>query len=1000
MKKRDDRNLSKKDMAIVFGVTDNYIFALCNVLLGMKKHHKKPFWDDVIVFHVDVTIENQNIANSILPCQFREIKDEIWLKQLREKLDEETIKMYSVAAMFRYSCFDLLKEYHKLFWPDCDILIQGDFSDIMKYGDESGYAACLSDGFIPIELSFKELIPGYNMFMPNYNSGTLVLSDKLPNYEEYCDWCKEKTIELADKLDMPDQGILNLLIQEYGIEPEIIDAYRYQCHPMMPQAMDRINTAIVHAYGKRKFWNDVEFQHLFPEWMEFHKQYQKIAEDITHRTVVDVANMPLVSVAMSTYTRIDFLKEAVLSILNQTYQNLELIVVVEKSEKQQETVKLLQSFEDERIVIIINEEKLGFGASLNVALDCAKGEFIARMDDDDVSLPQRFEKQVAYLLDNPMIDIVGSHVQTFMYCNDKWNTYPTDYEYARIELLRGTVVCHPSVMMRRNRLNEFGLRYDPNVFSEDYDLWARAVQYLNIANIPEVLYHYRSSLMNATVVSQAKVHASHLETMRLQLKKYLNLDPSPDELNLLNGRINIIDRTYDKHKKQAQDILCHFKRKIVEANKQTRFYNQEKLEIYLGMTTVPATKKVIECSKGKVKKKVRRALKSIIRPISDCVVWTFSRRTYEVINRRADGTLSRLNEVQNSVINMIHDNSDILNQLMDSILSQSKHIKELANLKCEFQKISNQYEIIENNQLSLFDKFDNYIKTNSTEESGETYLQKLTNVSESIDSYVTEFIDNNQSNLEKNKNDLMLRLNEIESSINTHAVWNTSDIQKDIFYIRFLLEKFNGLIDAKTGTSYLYNDDFYLNNIYHSYASARVVLGMIFKYIHVSSCIDVGCGCGTWLYAAKKLGTTVVCGLDGEYVNKNMLMIGEADFISCDLTQRYYCKDMYDLAMSMEVAEHIPNELSGNLIDTLCNASDIVLFSAAHVNQHGDGHINEQSYEYWVKQFKQREFGAFDIRTLISQKAEVCEWYRQNICLYIRNGSPAQKVFETFRYKE
>ena len=105
--------------------------------------------------------------------------------------------------------------------------------------------------------------------------------------------------------------------------------------------------------------------------------------------------------------RTDYMKTAIDSILHQTYDNLELIIVVEASNNQNRIKDEIASIHDERIMVICNQSRLGFAESLNVGLRAAKGKYIARMDDDDISLPERLDKEVAYLEEHPEADIVG-----------------------------------------------------------------------------------------------------------------------------------------------------------------------------------------------------------------------------------------------------------------------------------------------------------------------------------------------------------------------------------------------------------------------------------------------------------------------------------------------------------------------------------------------------------------------------------------------------------------
>jgi len=566
--------INKKNCAIVFGITSDYSFALANVLLGMKKYCKI-FWDDIIVFHSGLSEDNQGLLTGILPCSFIDFGNNEWCIKV---MDAMPPNRYSIATFFRYECFNLLKKYKKVIWSDVDVLIQSDFSDVLKYGDKTGYACTISHEFTPIEANFSRLIKGYDMFIPIRNAGFLLLSDKLLKYGDLAKWCYEKTIEYAEILRMPDQGVLNLMIQDFNIEPEEIDIYKYHCFTDWTQALDSTISAIVHAYSPRKFWNNHDVKTRFPEWTENNTKFK----DLTLKEKFTAKDKtPAISVIMSIYDRIKYLDESVISILNQTFSDFEFIIVLEYSNVQNEIEKKLLEYNDDRIVILKNDKNLGFSASLNVAMDNAKGSFIARMDDDDISHPERFQKQMNFLAENPTVSMCGTHVESFMLEHNIWNSYPTDPELIKIRLLFGNVLWHPTMMMKKSDIIKYKLYYDMNVFTEDYDLWARAIEHIKISNVPEILLNYRLSGENATWKHVMKMHNAHLDVMKMQFVKYLNIIPTNDELHLINGRIDLLTATYVHNQDSAKRIRSAFIKKIVEANKETKFYNQEKLEEYL-----------------------------------------------------------------------------------------------------------------------------------------------------------------------------------------------------------------------------------------------------------------------------------------------------------------------------------------------------------------------------------------------------------------------------------
>ena len=1019
---------NKKDCAITFGATNNYVFALANVLLGIKKY-TVPFWDDIIILHTDITSENQQVINAILPCKFVHVEDDEWCEQLERNLSKETMNMYSLATFFRYYCFDFLKEYRKVIWLDCDLLVQNDISGIADYGEKTGFAACMADRMAPVEMCFGKLIPGYQMFVPLVNAGTLVLTDKLPHYEIFCDWCKNKTVGLINYLDMPDQGILNLLLQEFHIEVETIDVGKYQRHPDFQKAIPPKEAFILHSYGIRKFWNDAIYQKLYPEWQEFNHEYLRLSEAITKKRCVDQGQFPLVSVVMSTYTRDEFLYDAVESILEQTYPNFELIIVVEYSEKQEKIAKRLRKYEDKRIIVICNRERLGFARSLNIGMGIAKGKYIARMDDDDKSYPERLQKQVEYMELHPEIGILGTFAETFMNCHDIWNSYPTDPEQAAIGLLRGTVLCHPTVMMRVSELQKYNLQYNPEVFTEDYDLWARAVKYLKISNLPEILYGYRASGMNVTVNQETKIHSSHLKIMRLQFENYLNMKPSEDELCLFNGRVDTLGMVYTKNRSEAEKVYKSFIQKISEANKKTNFYNQEKLDSFLGIATnEPIAEPSVECAveprKEKISlvRRIKRAIKRLLKPYATRAIILLGQYTCNVIaerfghfevqtkeqlnniNTEMNGLNDRINELKNKTSELY----EIISEMDDGFINKINEVNDRSSneIKSKIDEMKNRInESIDRTNGEVNDKASE-IKSRLSEMSDRTSREVNSRINELIDrtnrvvddraseikSGLNEMSDRTSCEVNSRINDLNGRINEVEQSINTHALWNTDDIKKDLFNFRYLYEKTEKIPFNKTNS--IYSAEFYENNRYHSYISAMEVFRRLLPVINPQTVFDFGCGSGTWLYAAKMFGVNRVHGVDGDWVDHKMLMIDEAEFEVQDVSEPYQSKEKYDLACSLEVSEHIEPQKSEVFIDNLCKISDIVLFSGAHPNQGGDGHINERSYDYWKELFAKHGYDWIDVRPLFSENEKICSWYRENMGLYVKGIGNKNSILE------
>lgn len=181
----------------------------------------------------------------------------------------------------------------------------------------------------------------------------------------------------------------------------------------------------------------------------------------------------------------------------------------------------------------------------------------------------------------------------------------------------------------------------------------------------------------------------------------------------------------------------------------------------------------------------------------------------------------------------------------------------------------------------------------------------------------------------------------------------------------------------------IYDDEFYSRQRDRSLESAQIIVPLVMKTVQTKSVIDVGCGMGGWLRAFAENGVTVVRGVDGDYVDSSKMYIAPEHFTPVDLSQPLKLDERFDLAICLEVAEHLPDRASSGLVRSLTELAPVVLFSASAPGQGGTGHINEQWPEYWTDVFAQQDFTAVDVvRPFIRENRRVEWWYRQNIALF------------------
>jgi SAM-dependent methyltransferase len=181
-----------------------------------------------------------------------------------------------------------------------------------------------------------------------------------------------------------------------------------------------------------------------------------------------------------------------------------------------------------------------------------------------------------------------------------------------------------------------------------------------------------------------------------------------------------------------------------------------------------------------------------------------------------------------------------------------------------------------------------------------------------------------------------------------------------------------------------YSADYYRQLMGGSGKSAKAIVPVVMDLIQPKSVVDLGCGTGAWLAEFKRAGVKDVLGIDGPHLGEVPLEMDQRDFLAADLTQPLRLHGYFDLAMSLEVAEHLEEAQADQFVETLTKLAPVVLFSAAIPHQGGEHHVNEQWPGYWAERFEAHEFLALDpFRRLLWERSDVDWWYSQNLVLYV-----------------
>ncbi len=246
-------------------------------------------------------------------------------------------------------------------------------------------------------------------------------------------------------------------------------------------------------------------------------------------------SVPGVSVVMPAYNAAKYIKEAIDSILAQTYRDFEFIIVNDGSTDN--TKEIILSYSDPRIVYIENEQNSGICVTLNKGLDAAKGRYIVRMDSDDIALPQRLEVQVRYMDANPDVGVAGSLVERFYDNNALNHDFPpseTDFYQCQASLLFSTCVAHPATIIRKSILLKYNLKYDDYFRGmEDYHLWWKLSRHTFITNIPQVLLKYRIHKNQVTQIPLTEEFIHRQKVFISQRLTDLGINPSPQDVEAI-----------------------------------------------------------------------------------------------------------------------------------------------------------------------------------------------------------------------------------------------------------------------------------------------------------------------------------------------------------------------------------------------------------------------------------------------------------------------------------
>ncbi len=673
----------KKKNAIM--IADTRPALMGNILVQLNDTNKGLF-DEALIYYDTITEKDKEVMSSIMPCRF--IKFDYELPNEVKALP--AFEKFSSLMFARYYMFDMLDEYETVTWIDTDVLITGSLQDVIEKAKINGMAANFED---PINKSYKTTdivktsfsmpINNYDMNRYNMSSGLITIADTLENYEKMTKWCFEKTIEYAEYLSLPDQGILNILIQEFNIDVASVGENGAYCfYPSYNR--DASKAKIVHAWGARKFWKSWYLYNKFPDWKKYYEKWVSMGGSDFFGEI-----KPDISVVIPTYnTNVNYFKDVLEDLLvNQVqehgfqYDNFEVILVVD-GDKNEELIELLKKYNDPRIVLKISKERLGIAKSLNTGIKLAKADYIARIDDDDRIAPDRLFKQYKYLNTHKNIDLVTSNFAYFGDMNEERVSF--EGEMCRAWGIFTCPFNHPTIMVRKSFLLDNDLLYDESrSHVEDWELWQRCFKKgMKVGSIPEVLYYHRWH--NNSAGQNQKTIDMMRELVRLNFAE-LNVDLTEEDLKIVpiwQGKV-----TENQYKK-LESIF----NKALKNNAELKVYDQRCLEKVFDLRLYEAktgTVKDIVIKKDKVIPNAQNQSKTIKQKILGPIYRPFKRVLYnimaEAVNDSAQSisTESKKNnkEIRENLERRVESFKNQLNYLHDQLYDfemRSTFIREFS----------------------------------------------------------------------------------------------------------------------------------------------------------------------------------------------------------------------------------------------------------------------------------------------------------------------------------
>ena len=733
------------------------------------------------------------------------------------------------------------------------------------------------------------------------------------------------------------------------------------------------------------------------------------------------SSKPKVSVLLPVYNSEKYIAETLWSLFDQTFSDFELLVLNEYGSSK-EGLEVVKMFEDDRIRIIQNKEKLGLADSLNLGIREAKGEYLARIDGDDLARSDRFALQVEFLDKNREYGLVGSLQHHFGVNTDYIHDVPREHKDILAGLIYDCLVCHSTIMMRKKAFIDNKLFYDKAKQAEDYELWTRACKKFKFYNIPEVLGEYRVGEDNITKCKLAALSKESGELACKNIKETLVVEVPDSHIPFLSGWINEFESLSVEAYKKEIGIEKNILEQMWDANKRIKYYDADALlrvinkrwrnitntweynsdmgeilpmdrlfKVYdvFGKKISEATDSSnTETEKVSFKERIKDILRFLYKPFKHGIQYRIRRQLWDLDGHLHESTYDIKNtvwDIESRIKDCIMENigddkesnsGESLYERLNDLEVKMNTMMEFMELKLSAQEVKTNNNIVKSKD-SLSEQLDARVwkaETNLGEQLDARVWKAESNLGQQIDGRIWKAEGNISDYVDKHTEDIKVEF----TKVHRHLDFSYSDI---FVLLDKNIENTSGAITLDTEYPIAYESNDYLvphGTVRDDTRYPRFIHAceMYFKDREKLAFVDLGCSSGGIVLDALLRGHEAV-GLEGSDESfkqqRAQWRIIPKNLFTCDITKPFTLKKdgklkEFDVISAWEVLEHIKEEDMPMLLENIkkhLNKGGIFIGTISNWDDIDEEtgvnwHVNLHPYEWWRDRFAE---AGFDIIT-------------------------------------